>query len=350
MNKNTDTNITISLGTIFATGLVFLLGALVWYLRDVVLVVITAVVLASAIEPGARFFEKHRIPRALGVFSIYIGIALILGVLFYVFFPILLSDISGLINNLPEYASSLSVWNPLGEFETINNFFSFKQMIELVNSGLANITAGFFTTVSGLFGGIVSFGLIVVLSFYLAVQKDGVGDFLRIIIPVKYESYFVGLWRRSREKIGLWMQGQLLLAVIVGVLTYLGLTILGVKSALFLAFIAGVTELIPVFGIIIALIPAVAMAVLQEGPTLGFFVLGLYLIIQQFESHLIYPLVVKKVIGIPPILTILALVVGAKLAGFLGIILSVPLAGILVEVLSDVEKKKHPIVDQKKEV
>lgn len=194
---------------------------------------------------------------------------------------------------------------------------------------------------SGLFGGIVSLTIIIVLSFYLSVQKDGVSDFLKIVTPVQNEGYVIGLWKRSREKIGLWMQGQFVLALLITVLTYMGLSVLGVNNALLLSVFAGVMELIPLFGIILALIPAVSIAVLQGGISLGLLVLGLYVIIQQFEGNLFYPLVVKKIVGIPPILTILMLVIGAKLAGFLGMLLSVPLTAVLMEVLSDIEKKKY---------
>ena len=136
------------------------------------------------------------------------------------------------------------------------------------------------------------------------------------------------------------MQGQLLLAFIVVVLVYLGLTILGVPYAFFLALLAGVFELIPVFGPILSAIPAAIIAFSDGGLSLGLMTVGLFLIVQQFENHLIYPLVVRKVIGIHPIMVIIALLAGAKLAGFLGIILSVPLAAALKEYIDDVERKK----------
>ena len=133
------------------------------------------------------------------------------------------------------------------------------------------------------------------------------------------------------------MQGQLLLAVIVGVLVFLGLTILGVKNALLLAVIAALFEIIPVFGPILAAVPAVALALLDGGLTLGLLVIALYVIVQQFESHLIHPLVVTRVVGVPPLLVILSIIVGAQLAGFLGILLSVPIAATIQELVKDVK-------------
>jgi predicted PurR-regulated permease PerM len=163
---------------------------------------------------------------------------------------------------------------------------------------------------------------------------------LQVVTPLRHQKYVLSLWKRSQIKIGLWMQGQLLLGLIVGVLTYLGLVILGVPYALFLAPLIALFELIPVFGPILAAIPAVIVAFGTGGVSLGFLTVGLYLIVQQFESHLIYPLVVRKVVGVPPLLVIIGLIVGAKVAGFLGIILSVPIAGALKEYIDDVNKAK----------
>lgn len=136
------------------------------------------------------------------------------------------------------------------------------------------------------------------------------------------------------------MQGQLLLVVIIGVLTYLGLSIIGVENALFLSIVAAIFELIPVVGPILASIPAIGFALIQGGLTLAAIVLGIYVIIQQFESQLIHPLVVKKIVGIPALVAILALIIGAKIAGFLGVLIAVPVAGAIMEYINDVEKKK----------
>ncbi len=186
----------------------------------------------------------------------------------------------------------------------------------------------------------MSFVLIIVFSIYFAVQETGIDDFLRVVTPVRHEKYVLSLWKRSQDKIGKWMQGQLLLGLIVGILIYLGLTILSIPHALLLAVLAGLFELIPVFGQFLAALPAVALAFSDGGVTGALFVIGLYVVVQQFEAHLIYPLVVKKVVGVPPLLVILALLVGAKLAGFLGILLSVPIAAAIQEFVSDIQKTK----------
>jgi predicted PurR-regulated permease PerM len=189
-----------------------------------------------------------------------------------------------------------------------------------------------------IFGGVLSFVLIIVLSFYLAVQEAGIENFLRIITPNRHETYVMSLWKRTQIKIGLYMQGQLLLGLIIGILVFLGLTILGIKQALLLACLAAVFELIPIFGPILSAIPAILIGATSGGLSMGLIIAGLYTIIQQFENHLIYPLVVKKIVGVSPIIVILALIVGFKLAGFLGILLSVPISTAIMEYLNDLQK------------
>ena len=337
-------SINISSGTIIRVFVIGIAFYLLYILRDLALVLFTSITIAASIEPANRVMIKKGVPRVLSVIIIFLTIAIVVSAGFYLFLPTFLNDAIGLLGTLPKYVDSGELWNPLRETAiggAVSNF-SLQEVIKSLSSTFTNVTGGLFTTVSGFFGGIISFILVVVLSFYLSVQNDGVGNFLRIVVPDQYENYVLSLWRRSENKIGLWLQGQLLLAVIIGVLTFLGLSIIGVRSAMFLAAIAAVLEIIPIFGLVLAIIPAMAVALTDGGITLSLVVLGLYIIIQQFEAHLIYPLVVRKIVGIPPILVILTLLVGLKLAGFLGVLLSVPVAAIVVEVLSDLEKKKIP--------
>ena len=229
----------------------------------------------------------------------------------------------------------------------LSQTFSLGEAIKGVQGAIAGFSSNVFQTLSAVFGGVFSFILIIIISFYLAVQERGIENFLQIIVPDKHEKYVVDLWKRSQAKIGKWMQGQLLLGLLIGVLVYLGLTILGVKYAFTLAIFAAVAELIPIFGPIIAAVPAVLLGFL-DGPTLGFMVIGLYVIIQQFENHLIYPLVVRKVVGVPPLLVILALIIGGQLAGFLGILLSAPIAAVIIEFTNDIQREKQKLSSDEK--
>lgn len=324
---------------------VFALALALFKIRDIVLVVLTAIVIASAVEPAAVWAKRYKIPRIPTILAVYVFLALIFAGLFYFLLLPLLGEFTNFVASFPQYSEAIladpgftgsfgNIWG------AISNSFSPDDIISHINTLVGTFSKGAFSSASIVFGGALSFILIVVLSFYLAVQDDGVGKFLKTITPWKHESYILSLWNRSKHKIGLWMQGQLLLAVIIMVLVYLGLLLIGIEHALLLAVLAGVLEIIPIFGPIMAAIPAVLIGFTQGGTSTGLIVAGLFLIIQQFENQLIYPLVVKKVVGVPPMVSILALLIGGKLAGFLGILISVPLATVVIEFLNDLEEKK----------
>jgi predicted PurR-regulated permease PerM len=360
-------SINISVSTVIKTLIVLVIAFLLYKMLDLVLVVLTAVVIASAVEPLIRWFGQYKINRLFGVIITYICVILVFSGLLYFFVPPVLDEASNLLSNAPKYLDSVTLWNPLNDDKLVETakvaggisggLNNSKQLIDSISSGglntsvfgdliarfqalTANSSDGIINIASGIFGGAFSFVLIIVLSFYLTVQEGGVERFLKIITPVKNENYVIDLWKRSQRKIGYWMQGQLLLGIVVGVLVYLGLMILGVQNALILAVLAGVLEIIPYFGPILSAIPAILFGFAGGGATTGFLVLGLFIIIQQFENHLIYPSVVKKVVGVSPIIVILALIIGAKLAGFLGILLSVPVTSAFMEFIDDLQKDK----------
>jgi len=361
-DNHKNVNITITSGTIIKTIVFIILLGVLFAIKDLILVVLVAIVIASAIEPFVRWLGKYHIHRILAVILMYVILAGIFIAIFYFFVPSLLNDTASFIGSVPKYIDSFSAFDPFGKIGIANpgqiaqnlseglsqsqkiatsiNSGSFIQDINNISSSLSSFSEGFTNTVGAIFGGILSFILIIVLSFYFAVQENGIANFLKVVTPLQYEKYVVNLWRRAEDKIGKWMQGQLLLAVIIAVLVYLGLTILGVKNALFLAFLAGLFETIPLFGPILSAIPAIISAYAGSGLTSALLVTGLYLIIHQFENQLIYPLVVKKIVGVPPILVILALIIGWQLGGFLGLILSVPAAATLMEFFDDLQSQK----------
>ncbi|MEK7227351.1 MAG: AI-2E family transporter [Patescibacteria group bacterium] len=312
-----------------------------------VLVLIASIVIASALESVTLWAKRRNVPRLPTIIFVYIVTAVFLAGFFYFLFLPLIGEGSSFINTLTIYSNSVANDSILsGMFQTQDVFGGFDapaligELSTYLNTLSDFLSRGIFSSISIVFGGVMSFVLIVVLSFYLAVQEDGIAKFLKVITPIKQENYIIGLWRRSQAKIGRWMQGQLLLGVLVMVLVYLGLIIIGIPHALLLAVTAGILELIPLFGPVIAAIPAVFVAYTSAGMTTALIVTGLYIVIQQLENHVIYPIVVKKMVGVPPMVSILALVVGGQLAGFLGILVSVPVAAVLMEFLSDLEERK----------
>ena len=346
MNGNDRPNIVnLSFNTLWKVVVVLALVYFAYYLRDIFLVLLTSIVLGSAVRPFSSWLEKFKIPRVFAVLLVYIiAFSVILGTLYFIIPPIF-GDMLDIAQTLPTKINSFmqtsSTWGSVTGFSSsFVNGFSLNDLVNSnVGSYLPAIPKNVMELITFLFNGIFSFILIIIISFYIAVQKNGVEEFLRLVVPLRSESYIIDLWQRVEKKIGGWLQGQILLGVIIGPLVFLGLTLLGVKYALILAILAAVFELIPFFGPVLSAVPAVIFA-FSTGVPVGLMTLGFYIVVQQFENHLIYPLVVRKIIGVPPLIVIISLVIGAKLAGFLGIILAVPVATLFMEMANDMETRK----------
>lgn len=344
--------ISISMSSFIRGAVVVALTYAAWQISEFILALIAAVVIASAIEPLVLWAGRRRIPRVPAVATIFIGTALLFVGLFYFLILPLIGDMYGLVKTLTVYSNTMLEGGVLSNlFETQNVFGGFDMPLILselstyLNDLAVFLSQGFFSSLSAVFGGVVSFFLIIVISFYLAAQEDGVGKFLRMIVPMKKEEYVTRLWQRSQRKIGLWMQGQLLSSLLVAVLVYIGLLIVGVPYALLLAVLAGLFELIPLFGATLAAIPTIFVALTWGGLTAALVVGAIYVVIQQLEGNVIYPIVVNKVVGIPPVISIMALVVGGTLGGFLGVLVSVPVAAAILEFFADMEERKLAVAE-----
>ncbi len=340
-----DVFLSISTGTMIRFIAIVLGLAFAYYIYDIFLALMCAVIIASAVEPAIIWLKKRGIPRILGVILVYLVIAIFFVALFSLIFPILSEELRILSTTYPKLERNIIA----GLKQTsLLPFFSFltnnaDALLKVPSGYLGGLGQGPFAVATTLFGGLFSFVLIAVSSFYLAAQERGIEAFLRLASPLKHEAYVINLWERSQRKLGKWLRAQLVLGAIVGVFIFFGLTFLGVKQAFLFALLAGLFEIIPIAGPILAAIPAVAAAFLQSS-VLGVLVLLLYVIVQQTESHVIVPVVMRRVIGLSPLIVVIALVIGVRLAGILGMLLAVPLTTILAEFIDDLDKKKRGIM------
>lgn len=334
----------ITTGTILRFLGILLLLAMIYMVGDIVMALIFAVIIASGVEPGIEWLKQRRIPRILAVIIIYLGIAALFFFGIYLVVPLLLNEFRDISQTLPALQQQL-----LDFLEGANlPFIPFfgedpAEILRAPLEYLQNLSQGVFTFASAIFGGIFSFILIVVFSFYLLAQEKGIENFLRLVIPVDYEPYVIDLWHRSQRKLGQWFRAQLLLGAIVGVLIFFGLTFLGVRHAFIFAVLAAAFEIIPIAGPILAAVPAVLIAFISSA-LLGFLTIGLYVVVQQVESNVIVPVIMRKTIGLSPLIVVLSLLVGAKIGGIFGILIAVPLAAILTELVNDWDKKKRSLV------
>jgi len=341
--------INISFGTLFKIASFLLCVYLIVELRSLILLILSAAVISSIIEPGIRWLSRRRIQRVFSAIIMYLAIAAVITFVFSFVLPPLFTEAVSAINGLPKHIQTMDVLRPLKGTALQNIQTVFPDLPQTISIGdaagmftgaISELSGGFFDTISGFFGGLFSLVLVIVLSFYLSVRDDGIGEFLSIVTPQKHERYIRDLWRRSQNKIGKWMQGQLILAVAVFVMVYIALLAIGIDHPFLLAVLAGIFELIPIIGMTLAAVPAFLFATIDGGIGLGLIVIAVYVFIQQIEAHIIYPLITKKMVGVPPLLVIVSLIAGAELAGFIGVLLSIPISVALVEFLEDNERRK----------
>lgn len=343
-NKNlTQDRQLIEISTSTILRVIIIIGALVflYVIRDVLVILFLALIIVSAINPVVTWLQNKKLPRIFGVLLVYIVGLLILSTIIYLVVPPLAQQIRDLSKTFPE-SFSLDYYETQygfgGDYPEIAE--NVKIFLRDISQKLEVFSSSFAGAMINLFGGIISMVLILVISFYLSVQEEGIKNFFRSLIPVNHQPYIFHLWSRTEFKMGRWLQGQFLLGLLVGLLTFIGLYILGVEYALVLAIIAGLFELIPYVGPVLAAIPAVIFGASQS-LTLGLWVILLYVFIQQLENHVLVPKVMQRAVSLNPIIIIIAMLTGAKLAGFIGILIAVPVAAILAEIFYDITEHEY---------
>lgn len=348
MNKEIEIReINISNSTIIRTLAWFLLFIGFFYISDIIIAVLVAVVLSSAIKPAINMLCKYKIPRGLAVLVLFVFLIAVLAMIAFIFIPPLADDIAKFIKTLPSLLESVRLFGSNSGFkdlaQVIDDFskdISKGQILVTLKNFLFG-GSGFFATTTVFFSSIFNLVLTLVLSFYFAAEKRGVQRFIKLLVADKYEDYIEDLWNRSQKKIAFWMQGQLLLSLVVSLMVYIPMLILDIPYAALLAIFAFVGELIPVVGLTLAMLPAILLAFVTGGFSLFGLVFGIYFVIGQIENHILYPNIMNRFVGVPSVIVIIALVIGASLAGFWGILLAVPVSAVVMEVMSDLEKKKR---------
>jgi predicted PurR-regulated permease PerM len=168
----------------------------------------------------------------------------------------------------------------------------------------------------------------------MVVEGEGVKRLVKSLAPRRYEAFIVAALVRVQKKLGDWMRAQLLLSGVVALLIYVGLLIVGMPYALILALLAGLLEFVPYAGPVIAAVTGVLLA-LSISPFKALPVIIVYIIVQQMENHLLVPKISQKIIGINPIVSIMALLLGARLAGILGVLIAIPIAASITMLVED---------------
>ena len=332
--------IDISTGIIFRAVLIILALWFLYLVRDVIALIFVSILIVSAIDPAVDFLQRKKIPRSLGVSIIYLAIIAVISLSVSFLIPPLMEQFQDFSQKLPKFMQAISGFTDSFKFYLGNeNTTGTQQAISGLGGEFSSLSGKIFTRTVGFFSGFISVIVILAMAFYMAVKENGIKNFIISVTPEKHKQYAAHLTEKIKVKMGKWMQGQLILMIIIFALDFIGLTLLKIPYALALAIFAGLMEVIPYLGPIISAIPGVIIG-FTISPLTGFLAVLLYWLAQQFENYVVVPQVMKKAVGLNPITVIVAILIGIKLGGIFGAILAVPIAAAISVVTDDLMKEK----------
>lgn len=321
----------ISWGTIFKIFVAVILMYIIYAIRDIIVWFVFALMISILFNFAVDFFEKKRIPRIVSATFLYLAVFALLSFFIYETAPVLLSEFKDFAKNFPNYLNKIS---PIFERFGVESFRTTESLVQAVQDSLEAASGGILSALFSIFGSASASILVIIMAFFISIEKRFIEKILRAFTPPGKKDYVFSLWESAKKKVSGWFITRIIGVLFVGFATFLVLTILNVKYALLLAVFAGVLDFLPIAGPIVAGFFLTVMVALAS-PWQGLFVLIAFIIIQQLENNLIFPLLFKKFIGISPVIVLLALSIGGILWGITGAILAIPLAGVLFEVLKD---------------
>lgn len=317
--------IDISHRTIIFTILVLLGLGVLYFIRGIIMELFIAFLLMTFMDPLVGIFERIKIKRGLAVLITYILVIGVLGGVIALIAPLLVQQTTNFINAFPGYLSNIG----------INSI------------QIANVTNGFLSQIGGVlnftfsvFSNVISVITILAFTFYMLLGYSGLrGQIVNLLGEEKGEnvSRFIKV---IEQKLGQWSRAEILLMLAVGLGNYIGYLILKIPYALPLAILTSIFEIVPTLGPIISAVPAVLIG-FGISPLTGLGAAAVAFIVNQLENYILVPKIMQKSAGVPPLLVLVSIAIGAKLAGVTGAIIAVPFVVSLQAVLAEYWNKKE---------
>lgn len=302
--------------------------------------IVISIILAYIINPLVSYLETKKISRRLGVLIVYVGFVLIFVVLFLVVLPKTIQELRNLFTSLPNLVNdvNLRILDSADHIEKVTNIDmsrilkniqdGIEQYLNSIQTGLVERLRSMASGMYAAFGRMVSFVLVLILTYYFTVDKNRIKVKLYKLIPSNYRSDILYLGSEINAAMLEFVKGKLLLAVIVGVMTTIMLLILGVNFAVAIGLITIVADIIPYIGPFLAFIPAFFFSVMDSW-TKAIWVSIFFVFLQWAENNLFAPKILGKRTGLHPAVVLLCIVIGGGSFGVIGMILSVPVFSIL---------------------
>ncbi len=307
----------------------FLIGLwLLFEIRQIIVALFVSLIFMSALNPAVDKLGKWHLPRWLAILLIYL-------IFFGSVGTLLTAIITPLVNQTAEFISKTAVF-----LKQFGGFGIDPNIIATQFTNLSALPANILKLTISFFSNLIALLALAVITFYLLLERKNLNQYLLVIFGEGKEKEAELFINKIEKRLGGWVRGELSLMTIVGVLSFVGLRLLGIEFALPLAILAGLLEIIPNIGPVVSAIPAVLTG-LAISPLMGVAIVALYFLIQQIENSLIVPRVMQKVVGLNPLVTILSLAIGFKLAGVTGAILAVPIVLVIQVAASEIFTSKR---------
>ena len=318
-----------------AVIIVIALANVLFHIRDVLILGLIGVLFATAINPVARRFQHAGLSRTPSILVVYLIILVLVGVLVGFIIPPVVAQGSEFVVSVPKLLNTLRT-----QYKQSDNLW-FQGIAEQIDSFYANppnffeiLRTGLVGALSGVFGSLLSVVTVVLISFYWLSERNLIRRSLLGFVPDVNRARVGDIWDHIESKLGAWFRAQLILCTIVGAGCAVFYGVAGIRYWPLLAFIAGVTEIIPIIGPWIGGIPAVFIALLN-GPGHALAVAVFIVVFQQIEANVLVPRIQGDAVGLSPLTVILAILAGAALAGPIGGLLAVPISAIIQVLVQD---------------
>lgn len=305
--------IEISHKTVIFSVLFLIFVWFIYHIRDIILELFVALLVMSILNPTIKKISKHKIPRAAAILFVYIVMLAIVGLTIAALIPTLLNQTSNFVNRLPSYLNNIGIFGVYTE-----------QVIGQVVAQVGALPSQIAKVIVSIFSNVLAVVTVLIFAFYLLLARDRLDSQLENLFGKEKGRRIARVIDLLETKLGGWARGQLSLMFLVWSTTYIGLFLIGIPFALPLSILAGLLEIIPILGPIISAIPAIIIG-FGTSSIIGIATASLYFLIQQLENYVFVPKVIEKSVGVNPVITLLALAIGFRVAGIIGILVSIPL-------------------------
>jgi len=324
-----------TIAKVFVAIFIFYMAYLV---KDVALWFFFALVISVLLEPAINFLRWLRIPKIVAIVFVYLSIFGFLGLLIYMAAPIFVFELKQFSHQIPDYFEKI---NPVLKQWGVDIAYSFNDLTQILVNRLEQGSKGVVNAVTSFFGGIVSAIFILTLSFFLSIEEKGMQKFLVILTPKRYERQIINIFERSQKKVSNWFGARILACLFVGLASFVIFYIFDVKYSFLLALVAGILNFVPYIGPWITAAFLLAFVSVSNSWFVALYVFIAFIVIQSIEGYILTPILMKKMINLPPVLVLAALVVGSQIFGFLGVVFAVPVFGIVYEFMKEFLEKRR---------